>query len=74
MNLTTETVAELIFRVSNLRHFEKEYEYDPNWYKINEVKELQRKVDEFLEAQGIHKFISKEDLIQMLNNPLKKAI
>jgi len=76
MTITPELVAKLIFMVSNLRYYEREYENDPNWNKRDELLIARRRLDEFLIINGWYGYMSKEDIIKSLTEAdnLKQAI
>lgn len=75
MNLTPEQVAKLIFHISNMRYFEKQYQNDPCWENRDLMLVYQRRIDEFLILNDFDKFLSYDEILTMISDEqLKQAI
>jgi hypothetical protein len=75
MNVTPEYVAKLIFHISNMRYFEKQYQNDPCWENRDLMLVYQRRIDEFLILNDFDKFLSYEELLFLITDEqLKKAV
>lgn len=77
MKITPEQIARLIFLVSNLRSFEKEYTLDPTFENRSDMIKYQTLLDDFLIEHGMDKFIPEQELADMIvltRNPHKQAV
>ena len=75
MNITPEQVARLIFNLSNMRYFQKEFQADPCKQNRDLLVSFQGKVDEFLYLNQLTEFSSYEEILDMLTHQqFKQAI
>lgn len=66
MTITPKQVANLIFAVSQLRWFEKEYRIDPTLEVKDIVIKWQFMVDKVLSEMGVDGFISRDQLLETI--------
>jgi hypothetical protein len=75
MNITPELVARLIFNISNMRYFQKEFQREPTRENKDLLISFQGKVDEFLFENGLAEYADFEEILSTLTSePLKQAI
>lgn len=66
MTLTPEIVAKLIYGISQLRYWEKEYAKEPGSELRRIVMLWQDRLDELIEQLGATEFISLKDLLKQI--------
>lgn len=66
MTITPKQIANLIFAVSQLRWFEKEYAIDPTIECKDIVVKWQFMVDKVLSEMGVDGFISRDQLLETI--------
>jgi hypothetical protein len=74
--ITPTIIARLIYLVSNLRYFEKEWVLDKTWENESVMLKYQADIDDFLEKNNLHEFISENELMEeiIFVRPLKNAM
>lgn len=75
MVVTYETIAKLIFAITQLRFFEKEYLLDPSIEMSDIVIKWRCKVDKILNEMGMQEFMPYSQLLEILklNNQHENA-
>ncbi len=66
MTITPEHIANLIFAVSQVRFFEKEYKDWPTFANLEIIQKYQKKIDEILNGMGMDQFIERTKLIETI--------
>jgi hypothetical protein len=66
MSITPEHIANLIFAISQLRWFEKEYAIDPTLEVKDIVIKWQYMLDKVLSEMGVEEFIDRKQLIETI--------
>jgi hypothetical protein len=72
MNITPEHVGNLVFAISQVRYFEKDYKDWPSYETLKIIEAYQRKIDEELKEMGVEEHINRQSLIENVNNHIKK--
>lgn len=72
MTITPERVGNLIFAISQIRYFEKDYKDWPSYDTLKIIEAYQRKIDEELKEMGVEEHINRQSLIENVNNHIKK--
>jgi hypothetical protein len=67
MTITPEQVANLIYAISQLRWFEKEYAVDPTIELNDIVLKWRFMVDRVLIEMGVQDFVSRKELLETIN-------
>jgi hypothetical protein len=66
MTITPEHIANLIFAVSQVRFFEKEYKDWPTFANLEIIDRYKKKIDEILKDMGVEEFIERKQLIETI--------
>lgn len=66
MIITHEKLADLIFSISQLRYYEKDFKNNPSMDEVWIIITLQRRVDNILKTMGMQDFLTHEQIIQIL--------
>lgn len=66
MNITPERVGNLVFAISQVRYFEKDYKDWPSYETLKIIEAYQRKIDEVLKEMGVEEHISRQQLQETL--------
>lgn len=74
MTITPEHIANLIFAVSQVRFFEKEYKDWPTFANLEITERYKNKMDEILKGMEMDEFIPRKQLIETITLKYGKEI
>jgi hypothetical protein len=72
MNITPEHIGNLIFAISQMRFFEKEYKDWPTYDTLKIIEAYKRKIDDELREMGVEGHISRQTLIDNVKSVINE--